>query len=87
MGLTPLTSEKLHSVDENMVIHDMKTVRDFGVLSPKCDVFSQPFPPWLRDLCRRGGRFQEPEAMYDSKERVSSRPNRTVSHINSKRLW
>ena len=46
----------------------MKTVRDFGALSPKYAVFIKPFPSGLRDLCRRGNTFPEPEAIYESKE-------------------
>ena len=56
----PSLGEFFHAIDKNKYIdpqlEDVQSVRDFGALSPKWDVFIKPLPWRLRDLCKRESR-------------------------------
>ena len=62
--------------------------RDFGAFSPKWDVFIKFFPSELKELYIKedAERFEEPEVMDGTKEILSSRYNKTNTHISSQRL-
>ena len=68
----------------------MCRVRDFRVLSPRWDVFTQVLPLNLRDLSRGWGMktVRETDRLDDFNETASyTCVNRTVTHRNAQRLW
>lgn len=65
-------------------------MRDFRVLSPRWDVFTQVLPLNLRDLSRGGDMktIRETDRLDDFNKTASyTCVNRTDTHRNAQRLW
>jgi hypothetical protein len=64
-------------------------MRYFAILSPKWDMFIELLASRLGDLFRRGGvkTVKSQRWWKQRKETVSSRLNRTETHMSSQRLW
>ena len=66
-------------------LSNVQSVRDFGALNPKWDVFIN-HPPGVWDLCRRGGKKTVTDVVDDTKETASARHSRTEAHRNLQRV-
>lgn len=44
-------------INRDPQLDNVQTVREFGVISPKCGVFIKPLPSRLRDVGEREGRM------------------------------
>lgn len=62
-GDCPLTLCQFNGTSQKPQCDKVQRVTDFGTPSPKWEVFNEPLPPGLRELCRRGVRETQPGRM------------------------
>lgn len=77
----------------NITTHSQTKIRDLaiGTLSSKRQVSMKSFPPWIRELCSRGGGksvgARRDGGLQGIRAPKEKKKNKTGTHINLQRLW